>query len=230
MEPAGRSRRVFFWREREVSARVGVFGATGYTGRELVRLLRRHPRARVSFTTGSDTGHLAHEAGLDQAADAYFLAMPHGIAATYAARLREARPEAIVVDLSGDLRLPPPRATSSGTATTTRPRTSSARRSSACARRTGIAFAAPGSSRTRGATPRRSSCPSSRFSARASSTRPTSSRTPRAAPPAPAARRARTSSSARSPRTSRPTRRAARTGTWARSRRFSPTAPASASS
>jgi N-acetyl-gamma-glutamyl-phosphate reductase len=89
-----------------VSARVGVFGATGYTGRELVRLLRRHPRARVAFTTGSDTGHLAHEAGLDQAADAYFLAMPHGIAATYASRLREERPEAVVIDLSGDLRLP----------------------------------------------------------------------------------------------------------------------------
>ena len=89
-----------------MSARVGVFGATGYTGRELVHLLRRHPRARVAFTTGSDTGHLAHESGLDQAADAYFLAMPHGIAATYAARLRETRPEAVVVDLSGDLRLP----------------------------------------------------------------------------------------------------------------------------
>ena len=89
-----------------MSARVGVFGATGYTGRELVRLLRRHPRARVAFTTGSETGHLAHEAGLEEEADAYFLALPHGIAATYAARLREARPEAAVVDLSGDLRLP----------------------------------------------------------------------------------------------------------------------------
>jgi N-acetyl-gamma-glutamyl-phosphate reductase len=89
-----------------LGARVGVFGATGYTGRELVRLLRRHPRAGVAFTTGSATGHLAHEAGLAEAADAYFLAMPHGIAATYAARLREARPDAVVVDLSGDLRLP----------------------------------------------------------------------------------------------------------------------------
>jgi N-acetyl-gamma-glutamyl-phosphate reductase len=85
---------------------VGVFGATGYTGRELVRLLRRHPRARVAFTTGSEAGHLAHEAGLEEAADAYFLAMPHGVAAAYAARLREARPGAVVVDLSGDLRLP----------------------------------------------------------------------------------------------------------------------------
>ncbi len=86
--------------------RVGVFGATGYTGRELVRLLKRHPRASVAFTTGSEGGHLAHENGLEQAADAYMLALPHGIAATYAARLRDARPEAVVVDLSGDLRLP----------------------------------------------------------------------------------------------------------------------------
>jgi N-acetyl-gamma-glutamyl-phosphate reductase len=85
---------------------VGVFGATGYTGRELVRLLRRHPRAGVVFTTGSGQGHLPHEAGLGEAADAYFLAMPHGVAATYAARLRETRPDAIVVDLSGDLRFP----------------------------------------------------------------------------------------------------------------------------
>jgi N-acetyl-gamma-glutamyl-phosphate reductase len=89
-----------------VSARVGVFGATGYTGRELVRLLRDHPRAQVAFTTGSGSGHLAHEAGVDVAADAYLLALPHGVAATYAARLRERRPGAVVVDLSGDLRLP----------------------------------------------------------------------------------------------------------------------------
>ena len=89
-----------------MSARVGVFGATGYTGRELVRLLRTHPRARVAFTTGSGTGHLAHEAGLEQEAEAYFLALPHGVAATYAARLRTAHPDAVVVDLSGDLRLP----------------------------------------------------------------------------------------------------------------------------
>jgi N-acetyl-gamma-glutamyl-phosphate reductase len=89
-----------------LSVRVGVFGATGYTGRELVRLLRRHPRASVAFTTGSEAGHLAHEDGLGQAADAYLLALPHGVAASYAARLRAARPQALVVDLSGDLRLP----------------------------------------------------------------------------------------------------------------------------
>ncbi|HEY6546856.1 MAG TPA: N-acetyl-gamma-glutamyl-phosphate reductase [Vicinamibacteria bacterium] len=87
-------------------AAVGVFGATGYAGRELVRLLRGHPRARLDFSTGSESGHLAHEAGLLREADAYFLALPHGVAATYAARLRVARPKAVVVDLSGDLRLP----------------------------------------------------------------------------------------------------------------------------
>lgn len=86
--------------------KVGVFGATGYAGREAVRLLSVHPRAEVAFTTGSGEGHLAHEAGLDQAADAYLLSLPHGISSSYAARLRETRPEAVVVDLSGDLRLP----------------------------------------------------------------------------------------------------------------------------
>jgi N-acetyl-gamma-glutamyl-phosphate reductase len=89
-----------------VSVKVGVFGATGYSGRELVRLLKRHPRASVAFTTGSDKGHLPHEKGLEQAADAYVLALPHGVAAAYAAKLRESRPAALVVDLSGDLRLP----------------------------------------------------------------------------------------------------------------------------
>jgi N-acetyl-gamma-glutamyl-phosphate reductase len=93
---------------------VGVFGATGYTGRELVRLLSAHPEATIAFTTGSPLtagrtgagGHLAHEAGLERGADAYFLALPHGVAATYAARLAESRPGAVVIDLSGDLRLP----------------------------------------------------------------------------------------------------------------------------
>ncbi len=90
------------------SVRVGVFGATGSSGRELVRLLKRHPRAAVAFTTGSDKGHLPHEKGLEQPADAYFLALPHGVAASYAAKLRESRPAALVVDLSGDLRLKTP--------------------------------------------------------------------------------------------------------------------------
>jgi N-acetyl-gamma-glutamyl-phosphate reductase len=84
---------------------VGVFGATGYTGREVVRLLAGHPRARVAFTTGTGAGHLAHDTGLEREAAAYLLALPHGVSATFAARLRAARPGAAVIDLSGDLRL-----------------------------------------------------------------------------------------------------------------------------
>jgi N-acetyl-gamma-glutamyl-phosphate reductase len=85
---------------------VGVFGATGYAGREAVRLLSAHPRAQVAFTTGTGEGHLPHETGLEQKAGAHLLSLPHGISATYAARLRQAQPEAVIVDLSGDLRLP----------------------------------------------------------------------------------------------------------------------------
>jgi N-acetyl-gamma-glutamyl-phosphate reductase len=86
--------------------RVAVFGATGYSGREAVRLLARHPRAELAFTTGSGEGHVAHEAGIALDADAYLLSLPHGIAARYAERLGADHPGAAIVDLSGDLRLP----------------------------------------------------------------------------------------------------------------------------
>ncbi len=85
---------------------VGVFGATGYTGREVLRLLGGHPEVFVDFSTGSDGGHLPHEKGLEREAFAYFLALPHGVSARYAATLRERFPRATVIDLSGDLRLP----------------------------------------------------------------------------------------------------------------------------
>ncbi len=89
-----------------MGAGVGVFGATGYAGREIVRLLERHPHAEVAFTTGTGGSHLPHEEGIERKAAAYLLALPHGLSATFAARLRETHPEAVVVDLSGDLRLP----------------------------------------------------------------------------------------------------------------------------
>ncbi len=89
---------------------VGVFGATGYGGREIVRLLADHPNAEVAFTTGTGHGHLPHESGLAQSASAYMLSLPHGVSATYAARLRESHPDSVVIDLSGDLRLPTPEA------------------------------------------------------------------------------------------------------------------------
>jgi N-acetyl-gamma-glutamyl-phosphate reductase len=59
----------------------------------------------VAFTTGTGDGHLAHDAGLGRGAQAYLLALPHGVSARFAARLRQERPQAAVIDLSGDLRL-----------------------------------------------------------------------------------------------------------------------------
>jgi N-acetyl-gamma-glutamyl-phosphate reductase len=86
--------------------RVGVFGASGYAGREAVRILGRHPEASVEFATGSGEGRLPHEEGLSRGADAYLLALPHGISGVYAAKLRASQPDAVVIDLSGDLRIP----------------------------------------------------------------------------------------------------------------------------
>jgi N-acetyl-gamma-glutamyl-phosphate reductase len=97
---------VFGEAQRRVAKTAGVFGATGYSGREIVRLLAVHPEVRIAFATGSGSGYLPHESGLEREADAYFLALPHGISARYAATLGERFPRAIVVDLSGDLRLP----------------------------------------------------------------------------------------------------------------------------
>jgi N-acetyl-gamma-glutamyl-phosphate reductase len=83
----------------------GIFGGSGYSGRELSRWLGRHPRASVAFSTGSAKPHIPHEDGLSREADVYFLCLPHGASAAYALKLRTQRPDALVVDLSGDLRL-----------------------------------------------------------------------------------------------------------------------------
>eukprot|EP00171_Calliarthron_tuberculosum_P014980 IDg14980t1 len=37
---------------RSTSARIGVLGASGYTGAELLRLLAMHPHASVQLLTG----------------------------------------------------------------------------------------------------------------------------------------------------------------------------------
>jgi len=75
--------------------RVGVIGATGYVGGELIRLLDRHPAVSLVGLTGRDrTGdpiggvhpHLSStgltlDGELRSDVDAVFLALPHGTAA-----------------------------------------------------------------------------------------------------------------------------------------------------
>ena len=98
--------------------RVGIFGATGYTGYELVRLLHQHPEAEITFATsqsyaGKTLAALypqaprlplisGEEAPLDQA-DVVFLCLPHAAAAQTAVTALHAGPK--VIDLSADFRL-----------------------------------------------------------------------------------------------------------------------------
>ena len=102
--------------------RVGILGATGYVGAELVRLLERHPgveiaglaaRNRDGVAVGEAFAHLAEtghriDASLPDAAslDVVFLALPHGQATRIAPDL--AASGVLVVDLGADFRLADP--------------------------------------------------------------------------------------------------------------------------
>ncbi|BDG61313.1 N-acetyl-gamma-glutamyl-phosphate reductase [Caldinitratiruptor microaerophilus] len=108
--------------------RVGIAGATGYTGVELVRILSRHPQVRIVAGTseqyqGSALGavfpHLGEEAGalellpleaerLAAACDVVFLALPHGVAGSVAPALVAEGVK--VIDLGADFRLRDPEA------------------------------------------------------------------------------------------------------------------------
>jgi N-acetyl-gamma-glutamyl-phosphate reductase len=99
--------------------RVGIIGATGYVGSELVRLLSRHPNVIIVGLAGRDRqdepigGHHPHLAttGLTVGtelpeADAIFLALPHGVAAASVPAMAEAG--AAIIDLGPDFRLNDP--------------------------------------------------------------------------------------------------------------------------
>lgn len=104
-----------------MSISVGIYGATGYTGLELVKILDQHPQAELRFVTsesyaGQSLRHNyptapditlvpAADAPLD-AVDAVFLCLPHTKSAPLAA---QALAQGVkVVDLSADLRLDDP--------------------------------------------------------------------------------------------------------------------------
>ena len=97
--------------------RVGIIGATGYVGGELIRLLARHPAVEVVGLTGRDrhgdpvagvhpqlaTTDLVLESELTAEADAVFLALPHGTAASLVPGLLERG--ITVIDQGPDFRL-----------------------------------------------------------------------------------------------------------------------------
>lgn len=98
--------------------RAGIFGATGYTGYELVKILQRHPQVSVVFATSHSFAgqplsdvypqapHLPLILGEDapfDAVDVVFLCLPHAAAAETAVRALAAGVR--VIDLSADFRL-----------------------------------------------------------------------------------------------------------------------------
>src|SRR5580704_8133280 len=105
--------------------KVGIVGASGYSGEELVRLLLTHPRAELAALTSRQyAGQLLaqvfpqfghHPAAktlrfsepnaalLAKQAQVVFLALPHGVSAEFAVPLLQQGCQ--VIDLSADFRL-----------------------------------------------------------------------------------------------------------------------------
>lgn len=106
-------------------AKIGVLGASGYTGSELVRMLLRHPRAEIVLLTAErSAGKAMREVfpqfspfelptltvldGIDWAKaglDVVFCALPHATTQKVIAKLLAQAPATKVVDLSADFRL-----------------------------------------------------------------------------------------------------------------------------
>lgn len=105
--------------------KVAIVGASGYSGEELVRLLLSHPHVELAAVTSRQyagqslaqifpkfASHPKSKAlrftepnadALAKAADIVFLALPHGVAAEYAAPL--IKQKVTVIDLSADFRV-----------------------------------------------------------------------------------------------------------------------------
>lgn len=104
---------------------VGIVGARGHTGTELIKLIAAHPQLQLAFVSSRELDgqpvreHNAAYAGalrfenLDadavaaKGADAVILALPNGKAQAYADAVAAARPETVLVDLSADYRFEP---------------------------------------------------------------------------------------------------------------------------
>jgi N-acetyl-gamma-glutamyl-phosphate reductase len=111
-------------------AQIGILGASGYTGAELLRLLIRHPRVEIALLTADrragqamrdvfpqflpyDLPMLVSLDGLDwtaQTLDLVFCALPHATTQKVIKTLLAQAPATKVVDLSADFRLADPAA------------------------------------------------------------------------------------------------------------------------
>jgi N-acetyl-gamma-glutamyl-phosphate reductase len=101
---------------------VGIVGARGHTGAELIRLIARHPQLDLAFVSSRELAgqsvsdhiegfagtlryeNLAHDEVAKRATDAVILALPNGKSAEIVAALQEQSPATVIVDLSADHR------------------------------------------------------------------------------------------------------------------------------
>lgn len=101
---------------------LGIVGARGHAGAELIRLAARHPRLELAFVSSRELAgqpvrehvaeyagelcyeNLSHEEVADKRADAVVLALPNGKSAPLVAAIDAVRPDTVIVDLSADHR------------------------------------------------------------------------------------------------------------------------------
>lgn len=104
------------------SKTVGLVGARGHTGAELIRLIARHPQLELAFVSSRELAgqpvsahiegfagelryeNLGHEQVAARGADAVILALPNGKAGDIVAALEAQAPDTLIVDLSADYR------------------------------------------------------------------------------------------------------------------------------
>lgn len=101
---------------------VGIVGARGHTGAELIRLVAAHPNLQLGFVSSRELAgqrvsdhypqwqgelqfeNLDADAVAAKGVDAVILALPNGLAAPFVAALETAKPDTVIVDLSADYR------------------------------------------------------------------------------------------------------------------------------
>ncbi|MBN2259504.1 MAG: N-acetyl-gamma-glutamyl-phosphate reductase [Clostridiales bacterium] len=107
---------------------IGIYGATGYGGMQLISLLKKHPHVNLLFLTsnrysGKKFSELYSKfAGevddllIDELSsynligdtDLVFLALPHGVSMHHVKKLKSLNPNLKIIDLSGDFRIQNP--------------------------------------------------------------------------------------------------------------------------